>query len=123
MLKRYTNGEEKEHIVTNQLANMFHCPDCGFEYHAQHTEDDEEGGYTCPLCLVEQLKNRLNHFMNDAERKQEIIYKLQRLREQDKERIDTALYELDILHKKVNPSEHSSIDSHFKRIIDNLKNR
>lgn len=61
--------------------------------------------------------------MNDAERKQEIIYKLQRKAEQNKENIETALYELDILHKKVNPTEHSSIDSHFKRIKDILKNR
>lgn len=71
---------------------------------------------------VEQLKNKLNHHINDGERKQEIVYKLQRLREQDKEDIKTALYELDILHKKVNPSAHSSIDSHFKRIIDIFKN-
>jgi hypothetical protein len=47
---------------------------------------------------------------------------LYKQREQHKEKIDTALYELDILYKKVNPTEHSSIDSHFKRIIDNLKN-
>ncbi|MBN8200489.1 hypothetical protein [Bacillus sp. NTK034] len=71
----------------------------------------------------EQLKNRLNHHINDGERKQEIIYKLQRMREQDKENIETTLYEIDILHKKVNPPEHSSIDSQFKRIIDTLKNR
>ncbi|WML38687.1 hypothetical protein RCG19_15980 [Neobacillus sp. OS1-2] len=40
---------------------------------------------TCMKCLaknikgvIEQLQNKLNHFMNDAETKQEIIYKLQR---------------------------------------------
>jgi gas vesicle protein len=39
----------------------------------------------CMKCLaknikgvIEQLRNKLNHFMNDAETKQEIIYKLQR---------------------------------------------
>lgn len=37
-----------------------------------------------------------------------------------KEDIKTALYELDILHKKVDPDEYSSIDSHFKRIISIL---
>lgn len=72
---------------------------------------------------VEQLKNKLDHHVNDGERKQRTIYKLQRMREQDKENIETALYEIDILHKKVNPSEHSSIDSHFRRIIDILKNK
>lgn len=79
---------------------------------------------------VEQFKNRLNHHINDGERKQEIIYKLQRniyklqrMSEKEKEKIETALYELDILHKKVNPPEHSSIDSQFKRIIEILKNK
>lgn len=37
---------------------------------------------------IEQLKNRLNHHTNDSERKQKIIYKLQRMREQDKENIE-----------------------------------
>lgn len=60
MVKRYTNGEEKAHIVTDQLANMYHCPDCGFEYHAQHSQEDEIGGYVCPVCTVMELEEKLH---------------------------------------------------------------
>jgi hypothetical protein len=38
------------------------------------------------------------------------------------ENINVALYELNILHEKVNPTKHSSIDSHFNRIKDILNN-
>lgn len=62
MVKRYANGEEKEHIVIDQLANMYHCPDCGFEYNAQHKEDDKEGGYICPLCEVAELTEKVKRY-------------------------------------------------------------
>ncbi|NRD80305.1 hypothetical protein HPT25_23570 [Bacillus sp. BRMEA1] len=42
--------------------------------------------------------------------------------EEQQEKINVALYELTILHEKVNPSEPSSIDRHFKRIKDILMN-
>ena len=57
MTKRYVNGEERHHISTNMMINTYQCPDCGFEYNAQHTQDDEEGGYICPLCEVADLED------------------------------------------------------------------
>jgi hypothetical protein len=35
--------------------------------------------------------------------------------------ISVALYELDLLHKKIAPAEHSNVDRHFITIIDLLK--
>jgi rubrerythrin len=64
MVKRYANGEENTNIVTDQLANMYHCPDCGFEYNAQHTQDDKEGGYVCPLCETIELEEKVKKYEN-----------------------------------------------------------
>jgi transcription elongation factor Elf1 len=73
MAKRYANGEENEHIVTDQLANMFHCPECGFEYHAQHTEDGEKGGYICPLCESVEQEEENNKFKNYIKHMNDVI--------------------------------------------------
>lgn len=78
------------------------CPVCeGFEKHkkvngiwkCQHCDSlCEHGNYHCQTCEIrllnnvieelkqenENLKNKLKHFMQDAENKQKIIYKLQR---------------------------------------------
>jgi hypothetical protein len=68
----------------------------------------EHGNYHCQICEVRML----NLVCKEPK---EII------KQQKDECIDVALYELEILYQKVNPTEHSSIDSHFKRIIDILK--
>ena len=36
------------------------CPDCAFTFDAVHTDNSAEGvGYTCPLCEVNDLCDRL----------------------------------------------------------------
>jgi len=39
------------------LAVMWTCLDCGFSFDAQH--EDEGGGYTCPVCEVDDLRAQL----------------------------------------------------------------
>lgn len=39
---------------------MFKCPECGFEFNAIHEVDDDVGGWECPLCEVDELKNKVS---------------------------------------------------------------
>lgn len=69
----------------------------------------EHGNYHCQICEVRMLN---------------LVCKEQKeiIKQQKNECIDVALYELEVLHQKVKPTKNSSIDSHFQRIIDILKN-
>jgi ssDNA-binding Zn-finger/Zn-ribbon topoisomerase 1 len=52
MAKVYYRGDVE--IVT-KTVEIFECPDCGFEFNAHHENDDQVGGWECPLCIeVEQ---------------------------------------------------------------------
>ncbi|MGA4718839.1 hypothetical protein [Fictibacillus nanhaiensis] len=35
------------------------CENCGFEYHKQHEVDTPEGGYSCPLCDLQEAQNEI----------------------------------------------------------------
>jgi predicted Zn-ribbon and HTH transcriptional regulator len=42
----------------NKIINV-ECEDCGFEYHKQHEIDIPKGGYSCPLCELQQSQQKV----------------------------------------------------------------
>jgi DNA polymerase elongation subunit (family B) len=60
------------------------------------------------------------HAPNDMRR---LLDEVKRLRKINDEKTELALYELRRLHKKVEPTENSNIDRHFKWIIEILKDK
>lgn len=36
---------------------LWECPDCAFGFDRMHT--DEDGGYTCPVCEVAEVRERI----------------------------------------------------------------
>lgn len=56
MTQRYTVEES----VFEDGVRCYVCPDCAFTFDAAHTDADAEGAeYTCPLCEVNDLRERI----------------------------------------------------------------
>lgn len=49
------------------------CEYCGFEYHKQHEIDTPEGGYSCPLCELQQSQQKSEMFEKLIEKYDEVL--------------------------------------------------
>ena len=49
-----------EESTFEEGVRCYVCPDCAFTFDAVHTDNDAAGaGYTCPLCEVNDLRERI----------------------------------------------------------------
>ena len=60
-------------VLIDVTVDIFSCPDCGFEFNAQHECDDEIGGYECPNCEVIELTEKLKKQQEDHDYHQMLI--------------------------------------------------
>lgn len=61
LVKRYNYNDVK---IETKTVNIFDCPDCGFEFNAYHEVDDQVGGWECPLCEIDELKEKIDRYEN-----------------------------------------------------------
>lgn len=61
MVKRYYKKEQ----LSIKNVEIFECPDCGFEFNAMHEVDEQVGGWECPLCEVDELKQEIEQLKRD----------------------------------------------------------
>ncbi|PAF24406.1 hypothetical protein CHH61_19120 [Shouchella clausii] len=64
MLNRYL-VEDAKSFITKETLKLYTCPDCGFSFDAAHTIDDQEGGYICPVCEVDSVREENRTLKND----------------------------------------------------------
>ncbi|MBO1513244.1 hypothetical protein [Metabacillus bambusae] len=68
MPRRFVFEDADYNIIRNNKIDTFVCPDCGFEFNADHVCDDELGGYECPSCEVNELTEKLKEQQQDIDR-------------------------------------------------------
>lgn len=53
MAKKYTREDLRLNIERKDIEVVM-CPDCGFEYNAEHSNDNDKNDYECPLCELQE---------------------------------------------------------------------
>ena len=42
--------------LSSEPAALWTCPECAFSFSAEHENDTPEGGYSCPVCELANLR-------------------------------------------------------------------
>lgn len=58
MAKKYTR-DELGVCIERKVIEVVMCPDCGFEFNAEHSNDNEKNIYECPLCELQEKDNAI----------------------------------------------------------------
>ena len=72
MASKYTRNELQSFITIKEIE-VVECPDCAFEYSAEHSNDDDKTIYECPLCELEEKDSAIEfaiEYLKSSEIKQ-----------------------------------------------------
>lgn len=76
MANKYTRNDLKLSINVKEIE-VVDCPDCGFEYNAEHSNDNDKTIYECPLCeLAEKddaIRFAIKHLENSDIRQVKLV--------------------------------------------------